>query len=111
MPNAPLTINQRKRAKGLVPRETDRRPSASKRGYGAAWQKARKAYLACHPLCRHCLNEKPQRFTPAKVVDHIKPHRGDMELFWDSDNWQALCKRCHNIKTAKEDGAFGNRRK
>jgi 5-methylcytosine-specific restriction endonuclease McrA len=33
---------------------------------------------------------------PAKVVDHIKPHKGDKARFWDSCNWQALCGWCHN---------------
>jgi 5-methylcytosine-specific restriction endonuclease McrA len=33
---------------------------------------------------------------PATVVDHIKPHRGDPELFWDASNHQALCKHCHD---------------
>ena len=32
-----------------------------------------------------------------------------MELFWDSSNWQGLCAKCHGIKTASEDGGFGNR--
>lgn len=32
----------------------------------------------------------------ATVVDHIKPHRGDMALFWDEANWQGLCKPCHD---------------
>lgn len=111
MPNSPMTMNQRRRASGLVPHETDRRPSASERGYGLDWRIARKWFLSEHPLCRHCLDAKPQRLTPATVVDHIKPHKGVMALFWDADNWQALCNRCHGIKTAKEDGAFGNRRK
>jgi hypothetical protein len=44
----------------------------------------------------------------ANVVDHIIPHRGDMELFWDESNWQSMCEPCHNRKTASEDGAFGN---
>jgi 5-methylcytosine-specific restriction endonuclease McrA len=44
----------------------------------------------------------------AKVVDHIKPHKGDHDLFWDEVNWQSLCEPCHNKKTAREDGAFGN---
>lgn len=40
---------------------------------------------------------------PAAIVDHIKPHNGDMSLFWDSDNWQPLCKWCHdNVKQALE---------
>jgi 5-methylcytosine-specific restriction endonuclease McrA len=34
--------------------------------------------------------------TPASVVDHIKPHRGDQKLFWDSENWQSLCKLHHD---------------
>jgi 5-methylcytosine-specific restriction protein A len=42
------------------------------------------------------------------VVDHIIPHKGDKDLFWDSNNWQPLCKTCHDEKTAREDGAFGN---
>ena len=42
---------------------------------------------------------------PASVVDHIKPHKGDYDLFWDEANHQALCKRCHDIKTATEDMA------
>jgi prophage lambdaSa04, HNH endonuclease family protein len=29
-------------------------------------------------------------------------------LFWDKTNWQAMSKRCHDRKTAREDGGFGN---
>ncbi|WP_309242099.1 HNH endonuclease [Paenibacillus sp. S150] len=36
------------------------------------------------------------------------PHKGDMELFWNEANWQPLCASCHGIKTAKEDGGYGN---
>ena len=76
--------------------------SASSRGYGRAWQKASKQYLAAHPLCVMCMAKG--RYVKATVVDHIKPHRGDPELFWDRDgNWQALCKRCHDRKTGLED--------
>ena len=38
-------------------------------------------------------------------VDHIVPHRGDQKLFWDGEGrgtWAALCKRCHDAKTARE---------
>jgi 5-methylcytosine-specific restriction protein A len=35
------------------------------------------------------------------VVDHIIPHRGDQYLFWDQENWQALCKDCHDRKTGR----------
>jgi 5-methylcytosine-specific restriction protein A len=43
--------------------------------------------------------------TPATAVDHIQPHRGDYELFWDSDNWQPLCATCHGRKTLAEVNA------
>lgn len=36
----------------------------------------------------------------AEVVDHIIPHRGDMKLFWDPNNWQGLTKADHDCKTA-----------
>jgi 5-methylcytosine-specific restriction protein A len=49
--------------------------------------------------------------TEATDVDHIKPHKGDMTLFWDRTNWQSLCGPCHSAKTAAEDGGFGNARR
>jgi 5-methylcytosine-specific restriction protein A len=42
--------------------------------------------------------------TPATVVDHIVPHRGNQKLFWDRKNWQSLCKTHHDRKTAQESG-------
>ena len=44
---------------------------------------------------------------PSEVVDHVIPHRGDMKLFWDPENHRAMAKRCHDRKTATEDGGFG----
>ncbi|NMA84113.1 MAG: HNH endonuclease [Epulopiscium sp.] len=37
------------------------------------------------------------------AVDHIKPHKGNEDLFYDINNLQSLCKSCHDRKTAKED--------
>jgi 5-methylcytosine-specific restriction protein A len=62
-------------------------------------------FLKRNPLCVHCYREG--QLTPAYVVDHIKPHKGDYDLFWNEDNWQGLCTTHHNIKTVKEDGGFG----
>ena len=75
--------------------------SAAKRGYNSRWRRESKKFLQLHPLCEECLKEG--RATPATVVDHIRPHRGDPKLFWDPSNWQALCKSCHDRKTARED--------
>ena len=63
------------------------------------WREVRVAYLRRHPLCVQC--QKEGRLTAATVVDHIIPHRGDQYLFWDQDNWQALCKDCHDKKTGR----------
>jgi hypothetical protein len=32
----------------------------------------------------------------ATVVDHRIPHNGDLALFWDENNWQAMAKECHD---------------
>lgn len=84
------------------------RESSTQRGYGYRWQQARAGYLRKHPLCVHC--EAAGRFTVATDLDHTVPHKGDMVLFWDAGNWQGLCKPCHSVKTASEDGGFGNKR-
>lgn len=87
-------------------REHDaKRGSARERGYNTRWEKARKAYLMRHPLCVMC--EKDGRITPARVVDHIIPHRGDTALFWDTSNLMSLCAHCHNsAKQREERGRF-----
>ena len=75
--------------------------SAAPRGYDARWRKARRRYLEKHPLCVMCM--KDGRYVRATDVDHIIPHRGDPVLFWDENNWQALCHSCHSRKTRSED--------
>lgn len=83
-----------------------KRPTARQRGYNFRWEKARKAWLAKHPLCEEC--KRGGHIRAATVVDHIIPHKGDADLFWDSENnWQSLCKTHHDAKTAKEDGRWG----
>ena len=75
--------------------------SAAGRGYGRAWQKESRRFLLEHSLCVRCASEG--RYVKATVVDHIVPHRGDTDLFWDRSNWQALCKKCHDKKSLTED--------
>jgi len=89
-------------------KETDaRRGSASSRGYNAKWRKARETFLLRAPLCAECARQG--RTVAANVVDHVIPHKGDQDLFWDTDNWQSLCKRCHDVKTATTDGGWGRK--
>jgi 5-methylcytosine-specific restriction protein A len=82
-----------------------KRGSASSRGYNHKWRKARITFLKRSPLCAEC--EREGIVCAATVVDHIKAHKGDQVLFWDTSNWQSLCKQHHDRKTAIEDGGFG----
>lgn len=55
-------------------------------------------------LCQEC--QRQGRDTPVAGatahVDHIIPHKGNEELFWDETNLETLCATCHNRKSAKE---------
>lgn len=84
------------------------RGNSAARGYGRTWRKFRANILDQTPLCAEC--SRQGRITVATVVDHVKPHKGNEQLFWDATNCQPLCKACHDIKTASEDGGFGNAR-
>jgi 5-methylcytosine-specific restriction protein A len=86
----------------------ENRPNSTQRGYGSKWQKASKAYLVAHPIAVDWFGEHQGRLYPAEVVDHIIPHKGNMDLFWDPMNWQGLTKSDHDRKTAMEDGGFGH---
>lgn len=79
----------------------DRRGSSAARGYNSRWQKARHTFLSRHPLC--CMCSAEGRVVPATVVDHKIPHRGDQQLFWDTSNWQPLCKRHHDSTKQAEE--------
>ena len=75
------------------------------------WKERRLAFLQEHPFCVDCIKEeRPLHLSTANTVDHIVPHRGDEQLFWDESNWQPMCGEHHSRKTASEDGGFGNRR-
>ena len=63
------------------------------------WRKAREWFLMNNYECVKC--REYGKYTPATVVDHIKPVTEGGE-FWDEDNWQPMCKFCHNAKSARE---------
>lgn len=89
-----------------------RRGSAAGRGYDAAWRRCRAAYLAAHPLCEcdDC-GGGSIRVTPAEVVDHIRPVAEAPELRLDWSNLRAMSKRCHDRRTAREQGFARGRRR
>lgn len=69
------------------------------------YQGARIRFLQKHPLCVEC--EKREQLTPATRLDHIEDHKGNLVLFWDESNWQGLCERDHNRKTARTNPMRG----
>lgn len=67
--------------------------------FSARWLRLRAQVLDEQPLCPTCQAER--RIEPGTDIDHIVPHRGDLNLFWDRANLQALCHACHSAKTAR----------
>lgn len=67
----------------------------------ARWKRERLSFLQAHPICRYC--QAVGNIRPATVVDHVTPHKGDLDLFWDQDNWQPLCKSHHDAAKAQEE--------
>ena len=66
-----------------------------------AWYRLRAAQLRDEPLCRLC--QQMGRVSPATVVDHIIPHKGDESLFFDPGNLQSLDKKCHDSVKQKQE--------
>lgn len=100
-----LSLKDMKRAKqfrpsGMPSRQEQKqvadkwRGSAASRGYNHRWSKARDTFLRSRPLCIGCLAEG--RTEAASVVDHVDPHHGDPDKFWDTAMWQPCCKWHHD---------------
>ena len=58
------------------------------------WRRASRQFLMANPYCAMC--QAAGRVTLATLTDHVQPHRGDLELFWDAENLQSLCAPCHS---------------
>lgn len=63
----------------------------------------RKRQLMRVPWCEPC--KVMGRSTPATVVNHKVPHRGDPRLFWYGE-LESTCKNCHDqpIQRAENEG-------
>jgi 5-methylcytosine-specific restriction protein A len=70
------------------------------------WLRLRESFLRDNPLCIECKREG--RHILATVVDHIIPHKGNKDIFYDASGLQSLCKRHHDKKTYRENRAHGN---
>lgn len=77
----------------------------------AIWDKLRHMCLTRDPICQW-VEHGVACTRPATDVDHVVAHKGNWDLFVGGvnlQNLQSLCHEHHAVKTAREDGAFGNR--
>lgn len=95
-PRKPETETERKR---LVDRQ--RKDNPARAWYrDARWHRRRAAQLRDHPSCVDC-------GAGATHADHDPPHKGDEAAFFTGP-LKSRCASCHNRKTARYDGGFGN---
>jgi 5-methylcytosine-specific restriction protein A len=92
-----------KQEKGLSKRKMYDKNRPSYYGWydTARWKLVREKVLFAFPFCAMCA--KLGGNSLSTIVDHIVPHKGNVELFWDLENLQGLCAHCHSVKTSKED--------
>ena len=97
MPSAPPVFRHKgSRSRTEARKEYDqRRGSARERGYSARWDATARGYKRAHPLCLGC--QAIGKVTATVLVDHVEPHRGDQQKFWDPTNWQPSCASHHDV--------------
>ena len=64
------------------------------------WRAKARAQLRAQPCCAECA--KRGMVTVATVCDHVIPHRGDPDLFWQGEV-QSLCATCHSSTKQAEE--------
>jgi len=72
------------------------------------WKKIRKLFLQKNPKCVKCLEFGIQ--SAATVVDHVIPYK-EGDNFFDTNNYQSMCKKHHDSKSATERGGMGLKHK
>ena len=102
---APSYRSKHRQSRKEYRREYDRRRgSARARGYDHNWDKASLAFKQANPLCIGC--KAVGLIKPAKITDHIIPHKGDAKLFWDENNWQSCCQWHHDSVKARLENRY-----
>lgn len=65
------------------------------------YQRFRDRFIRRNRLCAEC--DRQGFVTLAEEVDHIVPVSQAPDRVWDETNLQALCRSCHERKTASEN--------
>ena len=73
--------------------------SASRRGYDRQYRNAREEKLRIDPLCEDCLER--DETTIAVETHHIEKVAARPDLRAAIDNLRSVCKKCHDVRTAR----------
>ena len=85
------------------------RPEPWRKLYSSArWKALRQEVLLrdgwiCQQTGAALIGRSPAANSP--VIDHKIPHRGDLDLFWDIDNLQAVAKHWHDSEKQRQERA------
>lgn len=73
-------------------------PEIAKKYHSKRWQRLRKQKLILDPTCERCAKRKI--YVPAYFVHHKEyitdKNYEDDNIFFNIDNLESLCKKCHN---------------
>ena len=83
-------------------------PDIGRKYKSKRWQKLRKQKLILNPLCERCLKND---IKIAAYFVHHKEYVTDKNYMYDSvffniDNLESLCKKCHNEEHFKEKDEY-----
>jgi len=71
--------------------------TTAQRGYDAAWQRCREAYVAEHPMCEVCGRDL------TRAVHHVRSLADRPDLRLDSENLLAVCgEACHRMAESRQ---------
>jgi 5-methylcytosine-specific restriction endonuclease McrA len=94
MPSAPKSfrIEERKKEREEI------RGNCVERGYDWHWMKISRMVRQQYPVCQVCND------AASEDVDHIIPFKSvDDPLRTQISNCRAICRKCHNAKTARQN--------
>lgn len=98
----------RKEAEAQRSRQRDRDDPSRKLYNTRRWRALRdEVYERDHWTCQKtgqiCVGKHPAPNSP--VADHIVPHHGNPDLFWDKNNIQTVSKAYHDSQKQREERA------